>query len=355
MGWRDRDYARGTSGSFGENPLRWLLTGRVPLFELFDVRVSLHASFIVVALLVVLFGSPFGNTPQERVVFVALLFGIVLLHEFGHIFGARWSGGQGNDIEMTPLGGLAMAQPAKGPRSHLITIACGPLVNVLICLAVGLTLWLLTGYANVGPFSVGAISIETLEWYRPSLANPGFYLIQIYAISYYLLLFNLLPIYPLDGGQLLQGVIWLKTGYYKATLFTTSFGLVGSVLLGLWAIAIASLLMFFIMVMCFIACLQIRTMLKAEGPWAFSDQDEPDWMRSVNMDPDEPEKVGLLERHRQAKEVRRAEAEATAVAAREAELDAILVKIGKTGRDSLTRREQRVLEEATKARRSARS
>ena len=356
MGWRDRDYARHARGGFSDNPLMWLFTGRVPLFKLFGTQVTLHATFLVLVALVVLLGSPFGPTPQDRLAFVVILFGIVLLHEFGHVFGARISGGEAREIELTPLGGLALTMPARGPRPAFITTLCGPLVNVLICVVVGAVLVALSVPVDVGPFSVGTFAARSPRFYA-SLGNPIFYLGQIYAISYYLLLFNLLPVYPLDGGRLLHEVIWFRTGYYKSLLFATAFGMVAAVLIGLWGVALIAsgagggFLLALIMTYCFLNCLQIHRMLKAEGPWAFGDEDEPDWSRSANMDPDEPEKIGFLERRRRDKAARAAENEAVEAAKAERQVDTVLAKIAQSGMTSLTAAERRVLERATASRR----
>src|SRR5690606_4624705 len=103
MAWRDRDYARDGQGSFAEHPFMWLLRGRVFLFRFWGVDVYAHASLIVVSVLLLLLGTPFGDTPLDRFIFVVVLFGIVLLHEFGHIAGARMSGGEANLVELTPL------------------------------------------------------------------------------------------------------------------------------------------------------------------------------------------------------------------------------------------------------------
>ena len=357
MAWQDRDYSRQDRGGFSDNPLMWLLTGRVPLFRAFGAQVVLHASFIVVVALVILLGSPFGATPQDRLAFVAILFGVVLLHEFGHVFGARISGGEADEIQITPLGGLAMTMPARGPKPAFITTVCGPLVNVLICLVVGMFLYALTGYAEVGPLSVGSFS-DAIDNYDPSLASPVFYLSQIYAVSYYLLLFNLLPVYPLDGGRLLHEVLWFKLGYYRSLLFATAFGMVVAALAGLWGLALIAsgtgggFLLAIIMVSCFVNCLQIHRMLKAEGPWAFQQEDEPDWSRSLAMDPDEPEKQSFLERRKQAREERAAEREAERREADERQVDEVLAKVGQSGMASLSTAERRVLERATKARNS---
>src|SRR3954468_2776303 len=103
MGWEDRPYYRdrGGSGSLS-NPLMWLLTGSVPLFTAFGIRVRAHASLLLMIVLVLLFGLGQGFTWQDRVQSMSILFGIILLHEFGHCFAAPSVGGEANDILMWP-------------------------------------------------------------------------------------------------------------------------------------------------------------------------------------------------------------------------------------------------------------
>src|SRR4029079_10044347 len=104
MGWEDRDYYReGRRGAM--SPLQWLMEGSVPLFKIFDIRVRMHASLVVVLALVVLLGvGNFGDSLALRVQTITSLFTIILLDEFGYCFAARWTGGSANEILMTPLG-----------------------------------------------------------------------------------------------------------------------------------------------------------------------------------------------------------------------------------------------------------
>ena len=350
MGWRDRDYAREGTGGFGDNPLMWLLRGRVPLFEVFGIRVVAHASLIVISVLVLLLGTPFGRTPLDRLTFVIVLFGVVLLHEFGHAFAARWSGGEAREVELTPLGGLALTMPGKGWRRHTITVAGGPLVNVLICLLCGGLLYALTGYAQIGPFQlVDEERLREFDWFSPTWGNVRYYLFYVYSVSYFLLLFNLLPVYPLDGGQLLQGLLWSRLGWYRATMIATGVGLVGAVLMVMYAIVGPALILAFIAVTCFIACYQLRAQLKAEGPWGFAENDEPDWMASANMDPDADEKETVRQRLARRRAERRAATEAEAAERLERDVDAVLAKISRSGMDSLTAAERRTLERGRQA------
>src|SRR3954469_15389972 len=153
MGWEDRPYYREGRGT-GNNPLLWLFYGSVPLFTAFGIRVRAHASLLIVCVLILVLGSGFGfgNGMADRVQLVTGLFAVVLLHEFGHCFAARWTGGSADEIVMTPLGGLAMTMARRRPWPTFVTVAGGPLVNVLICLVCGLILYLTIGIWPLGPW-----------------------------------------------------------------------------------------------------------------------------------------------------------------------------------------------------------
>src|ERR1700733_6882186 len=140
MAWQDRPYYR-DRGTPSGNRLLWLLFGSVPLFTVFGIRVRAHASLVLYAILILAIPST-GFWWQDRVENVVLVFCIVLLHEFGHCFAARWLGGYADEILMHPLGGFAMAHPPRHPWPTFLTVAAGPGVNVLICLVTGAILWL---------------------------------------------------------------------------------------------------------------------------------------------------------------------------------------------------------------------
>src|SRR5437762_3545 len=114
MGWEDRPYYRDRRPT-STNPFMWLLTGSVPLFTFSGIRVRAHASLVIAMVLGLLFGYFPGSTVYDKVLGATMLFLVVLLHEFGHCFTARWVGGEADDILMTPLGGLAFARAPRRP------------------------------------------------------------------------------------------------------------------------------------------------------------------------------------------------------------------------------------------------
>src|SRR6476469_7910833 len=154
MGWEDRPYYRdrGTGGAFG-GPLQWILTGSVPLMTVAGIRVRAHSSLVIYAAMILLFGfGQSGYTIQDRITASTVLFGIVLLHEFGHCFTARWVGGHAEEILMHPLGGLAFAHPPHRPLPTFLTVAGGPAVNLIICITCGFLVWGAPGHLPLNPF-----------------------------------------------------------------------------------------------------------------------------------------------------------------------------------------------------------
>ena len=135
--------------------------------------------------------------------------GIVLLHEFGHALACRQVGGQANQIVLWPLGGVAYVAPPPRPGATLWSIAAGPLVNVALAPFLGVLWWL-------GHASGWAETIRT-----------AINLLRRFASLTGLLIFNMLPIYPLDGGQILQSLLWFVLGRARSLMVTVVIGFIG--------------------------------------------------------------------------------------------------------------------------------
>ena len=264
MGWEDRSYYRDRSRPFGGGVLRWILSGSVPIFTFRGIRVQVHASMFITAAFVLIFGLGRGIPYQDNVEFMLILFGVVLLHEFGHCFAARWVGGDADEIMMTPLGGAAMVSPPRRPLPTFLTVAAGPAVNVVICLVTFALASLLLHWSKRS-WSTSMISFS-------SWLNPTYHLLWIFAVSMGLLLFNILPIFPLDGGQMLQSILWPKFGYYRSMMFACMTGIIGAVILGMLSLATLNIWMLLIWVSCLMYCIQMRAQLKEAGPYGFEDE-----------------------------------------------------------------------------------
>jgi Zn-dependent protease len=150
------------------------------------------------------------------------LFGIVLLHEFGHALACRQVGGQANRIMLWPLGGVAFVQPPPRPGALLWSIAAGPLVNVILV-----------------PLTVMAYVFAHRAGLREDYPDFLHFLLSIAVINIGLLVFNLLPIYPMDGGQILQALLWFLIGQARSPMVAGIIGLVGAA--GIIVLALARL------------------------------------------------------------------------------------------------------------------
>jgi stage IV sporulation protein FB len=339
MGWEDRPYYRDRGRSV-MSPLRWLLTGSVPLFTFMGIRVRAHASLLLFIALTILVSGGSGYGIEVRAISMAALFAIIVLHEFGHCFMSRWLGGRGEDVLLWPLGGLASADPPHRPLPVFLTVAAGPAVNVLLCVACAIGIRIVTGvgFFRFNPFTAFPIGMQGWNTLVP-------YLAWVYAVSYALLLFNLLPIFPLDGGQMLQAILWPIFGYMRSMIFATTAGMVGSVMLGLFGIYERMSFFLILLAAClFYSCYQQRQALREQAGDEWSDGGL--YAPSYYVPQDTPRRRRVNRRA-----IKRARKIARQEAAEREKIDAILAKVSAHGMHSLNWIERRTLRKATERQR----
>ena len=186
--------------------------GSFHLFRLAGVDVFLHWSwFVVAAFEISARGRRYPSIAWNVAEYVAL-FVLVTLHEFGHALACRQVGGTANKIVLWPLGGVAYIDPPPRPAATLWSIAAGPLVNVvLLGFSYALTIW-----ASHSGWRLAAPHAYKLLW-AMCFMNLG------------LLVFNLLPIYPLDGGQILRSLLWFVLGRARSLKVVAVLGLLGAI------------------------------------------------------------------------------------------------------------------------------
>src|SRR3954447_23626855 len=155
-------------------------SGSMRLFQIAGISVFVHWSWLLIAYYD--YQSNFsGYTSPQWIVFETLaIFGIVMLHEFGHSLACRSVGGKSDTIVLWPLGGVAYVAPPQRPGAMLWSLAAGPLVNVVLCPLL-LLLLLFSNYAG----------------WPDDMPNVYFFVRNVFYINLGLLIFNLLPIYPL--------------------------------------------------------------------------------------------------------------------------------------------------------------
>lgn len=208
--------------------------GSIRLFRFAGIEVSLHFSWFLVAVYQ-LTSRPHGYYSRAFAIYeYVALFVIVLLHEFGHAFACRQVGGIANHIMLWPFGGVAFVRPPSRPGAQLWSIAAGPLVNVVFI-----------------PLLMLA-QLVAVQAGLPFAAPDVFRLIRMVGyINIGILIFNLMPVYPLDGGQILRSLLWFVFGRITSLRIASVIGLIGGALFVLWAALQGSLwltlLAFFLM------------------------------------------------------------------------------------------------------------
>ena len=194
--------------------------GSIRLFRFAGIDLYLHWSWLLVAVYGIQSRAAKYSSPVWPVVEYLALFAIVLLHEYGHALACRQVGGQANQIVLWPLGGVAYVAPPPRPGATLWSIAAGPLVNVVLAPVLGAA-WVLGHAAG----------------WQSAMPNAYVFLQTVFIINCVLLVFNMLPVYPLDGGQILQSLLWFIFGRARSLMITTIIGFVGGGLLLLLALA----------------------------------------------------------------------------------------------------------------------
>ena len=342
-----------------DNPINWSF--RVARVRAIDIRV--HIAFVLAAAIVVWMQLPERGSDEpwaltqvlsDGLGTYALLFLLVLLHELGHCYGARRTGGRADEILLWPLGGLAYVQPPHEPRAHAITAMAGPTVNVLVC---ALSCGAITAWSG----TLGAVPWNPLHPLEPAdasfLPTTGqLWLIRFFGISYFLLLINMLPIFPFDGGRLLQAWLWPRRGYRGSMEVATGIGMVGAIAVGMFGLfAAEGWLLIMIAVFGYLTCWQTRRMAKEGDGLEYGEMGyDPDGFRGRFDDVDRrPRRPGFFAARRVRKAALREERERKERGRRHAEVERILRKISSEGVGSLTPREQSLLQEETQRRREA--
>jgi Zn-dependent protease len=192
--------------------------GSIRLFRLAGIEVFLHWSWFLVALYEMQRRSEYGSLAWNGAEYLTL-FGIVLLHELGHSLACRQVGGRAERIVLWPLGGVAYVDPPPRPGATLWSIAAGPLVNLALA-----------------PLLFGAIVAAGAAGLAETAPDFATFLGAVFTVNLVILAFNLLPVYPLDGGQILRSLLWFALGRARSLTVASVIGFVG--VLGLLALAV---------------------------------------------------------------------------------------------------------------------
>jgi Zn-dependent protease len=194
--------------------------GAFKLFSLAGIGVYVHWMWFLAAVYSLQTRSQVYSSFLWNVVEYLALFAIVLMHEFGHQLACRSVGGQTHDIVLWLLGGVAYVSPPQRPGAQLWSIVAGPLINVALI-----------------PVFSALIAISAHLGWDDTHPDAYEFLHNWWKINVIVLIFNMLPIYPLDGGQILRSLLWFPFGRANSLLIASIVGFIGVaalVLLAIW-------------------------------------------------------------------------------------------------------------------------
>jgi Zn-dependent protease/predicted transcriptional regulator len=213
------------------------------------IAIRVHVTFFLILLLGALQWGGITGTPEGAlfgIVLMILLFTCVTLHELGHGLVAARFGIPVREITLFPLGGVAQItkNPEKPIQELLIAIA-GPLVNVVIALILFVVVGGLGG-VNVLDGRGLLDSLDNLG--QPSL--PGL-LVWLLAANVTLVVFNMIPAFPLDGGRVLRALLAMALGYRRATRLASAIGQIIAIGLGVFGLIEGNFILMLIAVFVF--------------------------------------------------------------------------------------------------------
>jgi stage IV sporulation protein FB len=329
-------------------------TWSIPVARIAGITIRVHVIFFLYAIIMLLQSLPAGGATKltfwPTALSIGVLFVVVLAHELGHCLACRLTGGQVDEVLMWPLGGLALCQSAPRWSAHLATALGGPCVNVLLCAVCGSMLgillqnhtqdWLAIAISNplhpmatIGKLSNGDWSLLTLA--------------TINEVSMIMLVLNLLPIFPLDGGRIVQSALWPRLGYSRSMLVSLRIGYIAAILLGIYGAVVREWAAVAIALFGGVICFNTQRQLQ----WSDSEVElEDDEYALSPHGPAEPEAIpgAATRRERQAQRLAMREQQEAQ------EVDRILQKIGESGMPSLTRAEKELLHRVTERKRHER-
>jgi Zn-dependent protease/CBS domain-containing protein len=187
--------------------MRWSLN----IGSLGGTEIRIHVTFLLFLIWIgaIYYRQGGADAAWQGTIFIALLFLCVLLHELGHVFAARRYGVQTRDVTLWPFGGIAsMERMPEKPSQELIVALAGPAVNVVI--AATLLLWL-------GP----RFNAETLT----QIDNPAVSMAaKVAGANIILVVFNMIPAFPMDGGRVLRALLAMRMGNARATEVAATIG-----------------------------------------------------------------------------------------------------------------------------------
>lgn len=223
--------------------MRW----SIPLGRIAGIPVELHVTFLLfVAWIAIAQGVAAGDVGRafSTALLLLLIFACVLLHELGHALTARRFGIATKDIILLPIGGVARLErmPEK-PQQEILVALAGPTVNVVIAA-------LLIGWFALTHTGGGLIDFD------------GSLLAALLSVNVIMVVFNMIPAFPMDGGRVLRASLALAMPYRRATRIAAGVGQGLALLAGAWGLFSGQFMLMFIALFVFLAAGEERAVVE---------------------------------------------------------------------------------------------
>jgi Zn-dependent protease len=200
------------------------MKANINLGSVSGIKIRMHWTFFFLIAWIVFDELNRGSTTERilfNVTFVLAVFFCVVLHELGHALTAKHFGVTTKKITLLPIGGVAsLDKIPESPKQEFLIVIAGPLVNVVIAVLLYFIVPI-QSYADIN-FTE---AFDTLTSF--TLQNFLFYL---FIVNVALVLFNIIPAFPMDGGRILRALLATKMSRVKATQIATSIGQIIAVL-----------------------------------------------------------------------------------------------------------------------------
>ncbi len=195
----------------------------------FGIGVYVHWTFALLPLWVIMVTTSHGfGLPAAlgAIVFVCAVFGCVVLHELGHSLSARRYGIPTRSITLLPIGGVAqLERMPTNPKQGLVIAVAGPLVNVAIA-----------GFLSVFAYAFGLFGTITGLGVTATFATVSGLVLNLIAANIILVLFNMVPAFPMDGGRVFRALLAMKKGFLPATEIAAKLGKILAAAIGIYAV-----------------------------------------------------------------------------------------------------------------------
>ncbi|HJX28520.1 MAG TPA: site-2 protease family protein, partial [Thermoanaerobaculia bacterium] len=226
------------------------------LLRVAGIDIKVHFTFFLILVLGAFQWSNYGPSGAAfGVLLMMALFACVVLHELGHSLVAQRLGVEVREIVLLPIGGVAMlSRMPRRPLHELLIAVAGPLVNVVIAGA------LLAWIGSQSSVPIDGSALLNLSKAPPSTETLLRWLL---AANISLVIFNLLPAFPMDGGRILRAILGMFLGFSRATRIAAGVGQVLALALGLYAIFNGEFLLAFIAAFVFLGAGQERAVEEA--------------------------------------------------------------------------------------------